>query len=36
MQVTAAAGVDDGRVEVAFAAIKREDFLGPGPWPVLR
>lgn len=31
-QMTAAARVDDGRVEAAFAAIKREDFLGPGPW----
>src|SRR4051794_9223311 len=24
------------RVEAAFATVKREDFLGPGPWPVLR
>lgn len=31
-QMMAAARVDDGRVEAAFAAIKREDFLGPGPW----
>jgi protein-L-isoaspartate(D-aspartate) O-methyltransferase len=36
MQVTAAAGVSDARVEGAFAAIRREDFLGPGPWPILR
>ena len=36
MQVMAAAGVEDARVEAAFAAVKREDFLGPGPWPVLR
>jgi protein-L-isoaspartate(D-aspartate) O-methyltransferase len=35
-QVMAAAGVGDARVEAAFAAVKREDFLGPGPWPVLR
>jgi protein-L-isoaspartate(D-aspartate) O-methyltransferase len=35
-QVLAAAGASDARVEAAFAAIKREDFLGPGPWPVLR
>src|SRR5580765_4829733 len=35
-QVTAAAGIIDRRVENAFAAVKREDFLGPGPWPILR
>ncbi len=35
-QVTAAAGVDNKRVENAFAAVRREDFLGPGPWQVLR
>ena len=35
-QVTAAAGVDNRRVENAFAAVRREDFLGPGPWQVLR
>ena len=28
--------VDDARVEAAFAAVRREDFLGPGPWPMLR
>lgn len=35
-QVMAAAGVADARVEAAFAVVRREDFLGPGPWPVLR
>src|SRR2546429_6440455 len=35
-QVLAAAGVDDTRLVQAFAAIPREDFLGPGPWLVRR
>jgi protein-L-isoaspartate(D-aspartate) O-methyltransferase len=35
-QVLAAMQVSDERVEDAFAAIRREDFLGPGPWPILR
>jgi protein-L-isoaspartate(D-aspartate) O-methyltransferase len=35
-QVMAAAEIADARVEAAFAAVRREDFLGPGPWPVLR
>jgi protein-L-isoaspartate(D-aspartate) O-methyltransferase len=30
------AGVTDAAVEDAFAAVRREDFLGPGPWPILR
>ena len=30
--VLANAGVDDARVEAAFAAVRREHFLGPGPW----
>lgn len=30
------AEVDDARVEAAFAAVRREHFLGPGPWPMLR
>jgi protein-L-isoaspartate(D-aspartate) O-methyltransferase len=34
--VTAAAGVVDRRIEAAFAAVKREDFLGRGPWRVMR
>src|ERR1700726_3792263 len=35
-QVTAAAGVGDPQVEAAFAAVAREDFLGPGPWHIVR
>ena len=35
-QIMAAAGVVDRRVEAAFAAVRREQFLGPGPWPILR
>ena len=35
-QVMAAAGVEDARVEAAFAAVRREDFLGPGPWQIGR
>ena len=35
-QTMAAAGIVDRRVEAAFASVKREDFLGPGPWPILR
>ena len=35
-QVMAAGGVADRRVEAAFAAVSRENFLGPGPWPILR
>jgi protein-L-isoaspartate(D-aspartate) O-methyltransferase len=35
-RVMAAAGVADQRVEAAFAAVAREDFLGRGPWPILR
>jgi protein-L-isoaspartate(D-aspartate) O-methyltransferase len=34
--VLANAEVDDPLVEAAFAAVRREDFLGPGPWPMLR
>jgi hypothetical protein len=25
-------GVSDRRIEAAFASVKREDFLGRGPW----
>jgi protein-L-isoaspartate(D-aspartate) O-methyltransferase len=32
----AAAGVSNRRIEAAFAAVKREDFLGRGPWQVVR
>jgi len=28
--------VDDPRIEAAFAAVRREDFLGPGPWPIFQ
>jgi len=34
--VMAAGGVSDPRVEAAFAAVAREDFLGPGPWQIVR
>ncbi|WP_282609870.1 protein-L-isoaspartate O-methyltransferase [Pelagibius sp. Alg239-R121] len=36
MQVLAAAGVENQSLEDAFATVAREDFLGPGPWPILR
>jgi len=36
-QILAAARVvGDARLEAALGAIHREDFLGPGPWPVMR
>lgn len=35
-QILAAVGVDDARLEDAYAAIRREHYLGPGPWPILR
>jgi protein-L-isoaspartate(D-aspartate) O-methyltransferase len=35
-QIMAEFGVADPRVEAAFAAVRREQFLGPGPWPILR
>jgi len=35
-QIAAAVGVSEPRVEDAFASVKREDFLGPGPWPIFR
>jgi protein-L-isoaspartate(D-aspartate) O-methyltransferase len=35
-QVTGAVGVTDPRIEDAFAAVRREDFLGPGPWQMVR
>ena len=34
--VLANVGVDDARVEAAFAAVRREHFLGPGPWQMPR
>jgi protein-L-isoaspartate(D-aspartate) O-methyltransferase len=35
-QILAAASVNDARLAEAFAAIPREDFVGPGPWLVIR
>lgn len=35
-QISAALGVADKRIEDAFAEIRREAFLGPGPWQVFR
>jgi protein-L-isoaspartate(D-aspartate) O-methyltransferase len=32
--VTATAGVDDPRIVAAFATVKRERFVGPGPWEI--
>ena len=31
-QTLAAARISDPRLQAAFAAVPREDFLGPGPW----
>jgi protein-L-isoaspartate(D-aspartate) O-methyltransferase len=36
MQILAAVGVGDTRVEDAFASVRREDFLGRGPWQIFR
>jgi hypothetical protein len=35
-QIMASVGLDSPEVEAAFAAVERERYLGPGPWPVLR
>src|SRR5215207_5467294 len=35
-QVLAEVQVEDPRIEGAFAAVPREDFLGPGPWLIPR
>jgi protein-L-isoaspartate(D-aspartate) O-methyltransferase len=35
-QIMAVFGVSDGRIEAAFASVKREDFLGRGPWQIMR
>ncbi len=35
-QILAAAGIRDPRIEAAYAAVRREDFLGPGPWQIFR
>lgn len=34
--IMAACGVSDRRVEAAFSSVKREDFLGRGPWQIAR
>ncbi|MBV8132309.1 MAG: methyltransferase domain-containing protein [Alphaproteobacteria bacterium] len=34
-EIMATAGVSDPRVETAFAEVRREDFLDPGPWLVI-
>lgn len=36
MQILAAAGIADARIEHAYAAVPRESFLGPGPWSMYR
>jgi protein-L-isoaspartate(D-aspartate) O-methyltransferase len=33
--VCAVAGAQDPRIEQAFAAVKREPFVGPGPWSIM-
>jgi protein-L-isoaspartate(D-aspartate) O-methyltransferase len=35
-QIMAVLGVVDRRVESAFASVKREDYLGRGPWQIVR
>jgi len=35
-QILAAAGVQDARLEDAYATVRREHFLGAGPWPFFR
>jgi protein-L-isoaspartate(D-aspartate) O-methyltransferase len=35
-QVTFAGGATNSRLEDAYAAVRREDFVGPGPWPIFR
>jgi len=36
-QILAATRImDNARLEAAFSATRREDFLGPGPWPIFR
>jgi len=35
-QILAAAVVGDERLETAFSVVRREDFLGPGPWQIVR
>jgi protein-L-isoaspartate(D-aspartate) O-methyltransferase len=35
-QILAAVQIDDPSLELAFAQVRREDFLGPGPWVIPR
>jgi protein-L-isoaspartate(D-aspartate) O-methyltransferase len=35
-QILASVGVTNASLEAAFADVRREDFLGPGPWPIFR
>jgi len=35
-QCVAAIGRSDPRLESAFLSVRREDYLGTGPWPILR
>jgi protein-L-isoaspartate(D-aspartate) O-methyltransferase len=35
-QILNAVGVRDARIEAAYATVRREDFLGPGPWQFFR
>ena len=35
-QIMATCGISDRRIEAAFASVKREHFLGRGPWQVMR
>ena len=35
-QVTMRYNAAHPRVEAAFAAVRREAFLGPGPWPIMQ
>ena len=35
-QIMAAVGIVDPRIQAAYAEVRREDFLGPGPWQMLR
>ena len=34
-QIMAKTGIADPRLESAFAEVRREDFLGPAPWPII-
>jgi len=35
-QILAIVGGSDPRLEAAYAAVRREDFVGPGPWQIFR